>query len=104
MEENLIGYLLDALDAPTRQQVEAYLEAHPDARARLALLRQALEPLAADGAAEAPPPGLADRTLRRVAEALGELPPAPKAASERSFGGHRSPWRRADVAAAAVLL
>lgn len=104
MEENLIGYLLNALDPLTRGQVEAYLASHPDARARLELLRQALEPLAADRALPEAPAGLAERTLRFVAGSTGELPQAPQAAAERSFGSHRSPWRRADILVAAVLL
>ncbi len=104
MEENLIGYLLNALDPLTQRQVEAYLADHADARARLELLRQALEPLAADaGLAEAPPPGLAERTLRHVAEANREFPQAP-AAAQRSFGPPRTPWRRADVLVAALVL
>jgi prepilin-type processing-associated H-X9-DG protein len=104
MEDNLVGYLLNALDPLTQRQVEAYLDAHPDARARLELLRQALAPLEADRDVADPPPGLADRTLQRVAESPAELPRTPKVASEREFGSPRTPWRRADVLVAAVLL
>ena len=41
MEENFIGYLLDALDDRTKRQVEAHLAQHPEAREKLALLKQA---------------------------------------------------------------
>jgi anti-sigma factor RsiW len=45
MDENLIGYLLDALDDRTRRQVEAYLEQHPAAREKLAHFKHALPPI-----------------------------------------------------------
>ncbi len=68
MEDLFIGYLLNALDERGTRTVEAHLQAHPDARQKLALLQQALAPLAADQEAPAPPPQLVERTLARVAE------------------------------------
>lgn len=115
MEENLVGYLLNALDEPTRQQVEAYLDQHPEARDHLTLLRQALAPLAADQEAPPPPPQLVERTLAKVAEhicsppaaepapARGDLPQAPSL-SPATLSGGRTWWRRADVLVAACLL
>jgi hypothetical protein len=118
MEENFVGYLLNALDADTHRDVESYLAAHPEARQRADLLRRALEPLAAD-AAEEPSPGLWLRTLAhvarheahrpdrptlRLADHLGDLPPAPRPAAAQVVGPSRSRWRRADVLVAAVLL
>src|SRR6266852_1241886 len=58
MDENLIGYLLDALDSDTRQETERYLLKNPEARAQLEKLEQALEPLEADREADEPPPDL----------------------------------------------
>lgn len=103
MDENLIGYLLEALDEPERRQVEAYLRFHPEAQARLETLRGALTPLALDSEAPAPPPGLALRTLARVAEVRARpLPKAPPP-SRRHASSWRGP-RRADLLAAAVLM
>jgi prepilin-type processing-associated H-X9-DG protein len=109
MEENFVGYLLDALDERTKLQVEAYLETHPDARAKLATLKQGVNVLEADLDAPAPPPLLAERTLARVAEhvcagdRIAELPKAPPATPAMVRAG-RSRWRRPDVLVAACLL
>jgi prepilin-type processing-associated H-X9-DG protein len=110
MEENFVGYLLDALDERTRLQVEAYLAEHPEARAKMGLLKQGLNVLEADLDAPAPPALLAERTLARVAEhvctggdRIAELPKAPLA-TPAMVRGSRSWWRRADVMVAAALL
>src|SRR5262245_45644894 len=98
MDENLVGYLLDALDPATQREVEAYLEADPRARERLDLLRRALEPLAADREDPDPSPDLVVRTLGRVAEhCCRELPHAPVAAAARESGAILPLWRRVDV-------
>src|SRR5262249_17326252 len=54
--ENLLGYLLNALDENIHREVEAHLATSTEAQGRLELLRQALAPLAADRK-DAPPPG-----------------------------------------------
>jgi hypothetical protein len=105
MDENLVGYLLHALDAESHRQVEEYLHDHPEARKRLDLLRQALEPLAEDREDAAPPPGLAVRTLAKVAEyrcrPVAEPPPAPPL---RGVPAPRRWWRRADMLVAAAIV
>jgi hypothetical protein len=102
MDENLIGYLLNALDESDRRQVEAHLRQHPESQARLEILRRALPPLAVDAEAPAPPAGLVLRTLARVAEVRARpLPKAPP--PKRTAAAWRGP-RRADLLAAAVLL
>jgi hypothetical protein len=101
-----VGYLLEALDPEAHREVEAHLQAHPEARARLELLRQGLSPLAADREdPPAPPPGLVVSTLARVAELrCRRLPDAPPP-SPRQAGPRGRRWaRRADLIAAAVLL
>src|ERR1700740_3435512 len=105
MDENLIGYLLNALDPDAQREVEAYLHSHPEGRRRLAELRQALAPLEADREDPEPPPDLVVRTLARVAEhCTRELPRAP-AALRRSLAGTGRPfWRRADALVAASIL
>jgi prepilin-type processing-associated H-X9-DG protein len=102
LDENLIGYLLDALEPDAKAEVEAQLRAQPETRDRLDWLRHALEPLAADKAAPNPPSQLAVRTLARVAEfCCLELHKAPPAVARSS--PQRSWWRRADLVAAAAL-
>jgi prepilin-type processing-associated H-X9-DG protein len=105
MDENLVGYLLNALDPDARQQVEHDLDSDPEAGRRLELLRQALAPLAADRENIEPPPGLAGRTLARVADHAGrDLPHAPAPLRSRAVALGRPWWRRADVLVAASLL
>src|SRR6476659_8752748 len=111
MEELFVGYLLNALNEREQRDVDAYLAAHPEARQKLALLEQALAPLAADrDVADAPPPLLAERTLALVAEHIcaPEKPPEPLPMAppvpRHSLSGGRSWWRRADVMVAASLL
>ncbi len=119
MEENLVGYLLNALDPETHREVEAYLGANPEARRHAEVLRRALEPLAADADEEAPP-GLWLRALAHVArdqarqaprrpapppaDHFDDLPPAPRPVPAQVLGPSRSRWRRADLLVAAILL
>jgi len=73
--EDLIGaYVLDALDAHERRQVEAYLEANPRARAEVQELREVTAMLAFSN--ERPPEGLWDRIAGELDGAAPE--PGPK--------------------------
>jgi hypothetical protein len=101
MDDNLVGYLLNALDDDARRGVEGYLRIHPEARLKLARLRERLAPLAADRDTIEPPPGLARATLARVRQAK-TLPAAP--CLRAAAVGGRSWWRRTDVLAAAASL
>jgi prepilin-type processing-associated H-X9-DG protein len=93
MQPDLLGYVLNALDAPARAEVDAYLQGHPEAQAQLTALRQALEPLSWD-ATGAPPPRLAERTLQRVAAFQPHSP----------SGVRRLPGRRFLEVAAALFI
>lgn len=105
MDENLVGYLLRALDPETQREVESYVRGQPEAVNKLELLRQALQPLAADREPPAPPAGLRMRTLACIAEyRCRDVPHTPVAPPIRLRSPARSWWRRADVLAAAVLL
>ena len=66
MHDELIGYLLGALDHVEQQLVEEYLAAVVDARSSLEALRRGLEPLEADDGHLDPPAGLARRTCQHV--------------------------------------
>jgi hypothetical protein len=105
MDENLVGYLLKALDAESTREVETYLRTNPDERNRLEMLRRVIAPLASDVDDE-PPPGLSVRTIARVAEyQCHKLPPAPPPAPAQVVEAPilRS-WRWADVLIAASIL
>jgi hypothetical protein len=106
IEENLVGYVLNALDPDAQREVEGYLQSHPETQDRLESIRQALEPLAADREPPEPPPGLRIRTLSLLAEYrcrdVTHMPPAPPI--EPAAPVARSWWRRADVLVAASLL
>lgn len=106
MDENLVGYLLDALDPEEHRAMEAHLRADPQARERLHRLRDLMQPLASTLDPMEPPADLWVRALGRVAEySCRSLPPVPAApAPRRPTIPVRSWWRRADVLVAACLL
>lgn len=108
MDENLVGYLLNALDEPTHAEVESYLRDHPEAQKRLDTMRRAIEPLAVDKEGEEPPPGLTFRTVARLAEFRCRPAPEPPSAPAMTGTGlpaHRRWWgRRPDVLIAAAII
>src|SRR5882724_9466945 len=104
MDDNLLGYLLGSLDDAGNRHVEAYVHGSPDASRKLAVLKKALRPLAADRDDSVPPVGLAERTLARIAGQAGwDLPRAPRdtAVPATSRGNW---WLRRDVLVATTLL
>jgi hypothetical protein len=102
MDDNLVGYLLDALDETTHREIETHLRAHPEARRKLERLRAALEPLEADRSTEEPPPGLVNNTLALIADvSRRSLPHAPRMTGDAPVV--RGWWRRSEVIAASVL-
>ncbi len=94
MRENLIGYLLDALDPAERAAVEAQLARDSELKNELDVLSRGLEVLAADKADYAPPLGLATRTLEYVAVQTKVQPPPPVVSVP-------SRWSMADMLVAA---
>jgi hypothetical protein len=105
MDENLVGYLLKALDDDAQRQVEASLRESPELRSRLELLQRALAPLAADRQAPEPRPGLVLSTLARIAEyQCRKLPDAPPPPRSQCVPAGRHWLRRADALVAALLL
>lgn len=105
MEENLVGYLLKALDDDTQRQVEASLRESPELRSRLELLQRALAPLDIDRDMPEPRPGLVLSTLAHIAEhRCRRLPDAPPPPRSQSQPISRNRLRRADALVAALLL
>lgn len=66
VREDLLGYLLGALDEEQHAEIERLLAEDPGARRRLASLRRALQPLDDARCEYEPPQGLAERTCRFV--------------------------------------
>jgi hypothetical protein len=103
MDENLIGYALNALDADDHRRTEEYVRDHPEAKRKLELIRAALKPLEADREPINPPAGLVDRTMARVSEVFVRRRPVQPASREAaSFSPNR--WRRMDVLVACSIL
>jgi hypothetical protein len=78
MRDQLVGYLLDGLDAEERAEVERTLASDASARRELQTLRRCLDPLAADEKLLSAPASLATRTCEMVFAAT------PAAASQRA--------------------
>ena len=76
MKDQLIGYLLDALEPQEHEQVEAQLNSDPQLKRDLELLARSLRPLAADKEHFDPPAGLAERTCVYVADRAVQVSPA----------------------------
>lgn len=94
MREQLLGYLLGALDASEREQLEARLAVDEDLQLELAELRRKLEPLRCDREELQPPLGLAHRTCQYVAT---------HAQFYRMFAASDR-WRMQDVLTAAGII
>ena len=67
MDLDLVGYLFGLLDPDDRARTEDALRSDPAARAELDRLRTSVAPLAMAREDYAPPAGLADRTIARIA-------------------------------------
>jgi anti-sigma-K factor RskA len=74
--EQLLGLMLGALESDEQAEIEAQLGTDPQCRKELALLRRRLAPLAGLKQDFVPPPGLAERTCRFVAEHRAAPAPA----------------------------
>lgn len=93
MREQLLGYLLGALDTADQEAVESRLAEDPELRRELELLRKSLTPLE-EGEELDPPPGLSARTCEYVMARRG--PQAGQFAAS-------SQWRAQDLVVAGGL-
>ena len=94
MNQDLVGYLLGALDSEATERVEQQLIENPGLRHELERIGCALRPLANDAVEIDPPVGLAQRTVR-VVQQHRVLEP---------WTGASSSWRLTDLAIAATIL
>lgn len=101
--EQLLGYLLGALDDNEQVEIEKFLDGDADLRRELAILNRSLAPLDAVRREFSPPAGLASRTCAFVAEsALATSTLATKeAATEEAEDAATAPLLETSVAAAA---
>ena len=95
MRNQLLGYLLGALEPDEQRAVENELDRDPKLRRELAVLGESLETLEVDDEYYTPPPGLATRTCRFVGERTVTL------ASGRTGAGA---WQLQDMFVAAGVL
>ncbi|HUG70084.1 MAG TPA: hypothetical protein VMM76_20205 [Pirellulaceae bacterium] len=98
IQEQLLGYLLDALDDAERTEIEQQLAANPELHDELESLALALEPLAETYEEFEPPARLAERTCSLIA-ACTSVTPAGKGLhpATRAECRGRNRWPVADV-------
>ena len=98
IREQLLGYLLDALDDAERTEVEQQLATNPDWNYELESLALTLEPLAETYEEFEPPAGLAERTTSMIAAGT-KVTPATKGFGpvSRAESRSRNRWSIADV-------
>lgn len=72
-QEDLLGYLLGALDAREQEQVQQLVDQHPQLEARLLAIKASLAPLEQIDDPVGPPPGLARRCCQFVAVSSRQL-------------------------------
>lgn len=98
MREQLLGYLLGALDDSEHRQIEERLQRDPQARQELQLLSGGLKPLESVAGHHEPPAGLAQRTCTAV-----EARRAP-VVLDTSFAHTPRRWALIDVAVAVGVM
>ena len=110
MDQELVGYILNALEPDEQERVRQELRRSPQAQQKLEVLRQAVEPLAYDAEPPEPPEDLLLSTLRRVGRYRCQQQAAEDSARRATPIRHRSfpitprsLWKRADVLVAACI-
>lgn len=104
MRDQLIGYLLDAIDPNERASVERELVQNAELRRELALLQRSLTGLDTDRGHYDPPIDLVERTLEFVGDSPSRTPVLPRMSPDRSPPIGRSRWTIADLLVTAGVL
>jgi hypothetical protein len=103
MRDQLIGYLLDALDPYERVALERKLADSAELRRELSVLQRSLAGLDADRGHYDPPAGLAEKTTDFIAQAA-RLLPLSAMSPDRSGPVARSRWSVVDLVVTAGIL
>lgn len=104
--EQLLGYVLGALEPFEHEQLERELANDPELARQAEVLNARLQPLASCRATEPPPPGLAARTCSHVFQRTSPVTPARQGlagAMNADYGGETSRWSLADMVVAAGI-
>ena len=104
MRDQLIGYLLDALDPQERSVLERKLAEDIGLRRELSVLQRSLAGLDADRGHYDPPECLVERTLELVAEKSSQITRLPKMTPVTTPPVARSRWTIADLVVTAGVL
>jgi len=102
MRQNLIGYLLQAIEPDEHAAVEQHLQNDPALKNDCELLRACLAPLAHDKEHHAPPQGLASRCCDFVYARTDVMPAALTAAGD-ARAINRRPWSWLDLTVAGAI-
>ena len=108
MRQQLLGYLLGALDAPEQARVEQQIQRDPRLQQELEEIDSSLEPLRQQPQSPDPPEGLAQRTCefvqREVERRHTTLASAAYSAAARTSGGGRRRWSMPDIIVAGGVI
>lgn len=107
MKNELVGYMLRALESNEHQHVDDQLSKDPSLHRDLKVLEDSLDPLKADQGHIAPPDGLASRCCDEIRRQVANRPtPAPTKSSAllESGSSARSKWSFSDFTIAAGIL
>ena len=102
MRENLIGYLLNAVDPDERATIEEQLKQDASLRREMELLRAGLQPLSCDADHHAPPAGLAQRCCQFVFSRTEVMPSALSPVATPEYSSRRR-WSWLDVSVAGAI-
>lgn len=99
VQEQLLGYLIGALDEPEQRRIERRLQTDPHWQAELDAVRESLRPLQLARQTCSPPPGLAARTCQKLALLA---PPAAEPIAQASACRRGAWWRARRMSPAPV--
>jgi hypothetical protein len=102
MRQNLVGYLLQAIEPEEHAEIERHLAADPALKNDCELLRACLTPLAHDKEHHEPPQGLANRCCEFV-YGRTEIMPAPVTAPGDGHSVSKRPWSWLDLSVAGAI-
>lgn len=104
MRDQLIGYLLDALEPTERAALERRLKDDSALRSELRLLQRTICGLEADRGYYDPPEGLATQTLELVSDRASREVASVRMSPDRSPPSRRSHWSLVDLIVCAGVL